>query len=477
MSSLDDWIDKDHPVRILDYIIDQVVLENRSEFQYKGQKRVGRKAYSPNTMLKLYLYGYLNGIRSSRKLEQETYRNIELMWLLGNLKPDHKTISDFRKNHKDLIILLSKKFREFLRDHGYIKGESAAIDGTRIKANARRDMFRMDYYEKELEKIKEKIEEYLDVLTKNDMMDDLEEEGYDTSDRIELESVLLEKIGKLEEKLQKIEKEKELLKSTDRKYVSPSDPEARIMKTKDGKLPAYNVQIVVDKEQHMIAGVDVTTSENDYNQLEQMVEKLREEMSITPKEIICDAGYLNLDSIERIEKSDYPVNCYVPVKRIELMRNKKGIQFKYDEEKDEYICSQGKRLVLKQKNVKIKRGYYNKYEGIECDDCPIHTKCTKSKKSRVICRPVNESWRQAYIRKMKSIEGKQKLKLRRQMVEHPFGTIKCWLGKIPLLVRGKEKVLNEIHLFITAYNFKRLLNITSFIEIKEKIEKYSWNLT
>lgn len=476
MNSLDDLIEKDHPIRILDYIVDQIITENRSKFSYKGQSNVGRKAYSPQTMLKLFLYGYLNNIRSSRKLEQESHRNIELIWLLGNLRPDHKTISDFRKNHKDLIELMSKKFRHFLRDCQYIKGERMAIDGTRIKGNASRDMYRQSYYEKQLAQKSEEISEYLDILMKNDLLDDLEEDGYNISEHLEIEGDLLQRISELREQIAELEKKKELLDTTDRDYVSTSDPEARAMKTKEGNVPAYNFQIIVDEEHHMITELDVTTSENDYNQLEPMVEKLREEMSITPLELIGDAGYLNLNAIERIEKSDYPVYCYVPVNRIEIMRNKRGVDFEYHEDKDEYICSMGKRLVLKQKSVKIKGNYYNRYEGIECDDCPIHSQCTKSGKARTIARPINESWRQKYIHRMKTKSGKQKLKLRRQLVEHPFGSIKCWLGKIPLLLRGREKVLTEMHIITTVYNFKRLINITSILELREEIENYSWKL-
>jgi transposase len=211
-TSLDDMISSANPVRVIDLIVNSIVSTNRDKFSEKGQESIGRRAYSPETLLKLYLYGYFNGIRSSRKLEAETHRNIEVMWLLGNLRPDHKTIANFRKDCSDQIKFTTTRFREFLRDEGYIEGKRVGIDGSRMKANAKRSMLSVEKIDKRLSRMEVDMDNYLKQLTMNDLQDDLlEEYGDDDTHSDGIDKHLIEKIASLQEEIEKLYRQKQTL--------------------------------------------------------------------------------------------------------------------------------------------------------------------------------------------------------------------------------------------------------------------------
>ena len=474
LNCLDDLVPQEHFVRLIDLAVDQIVKANPDQFAHKGKENKGRKAYSPATMLKLYLYGYLNGISSSRKLEQACYRNIEVIWLTGNLKPDHKTISDYRKDNSEQIKALSKKFREFLRDNGFIKAECIAVDGSRIKANASRDMLTAKKIAYRIRKMNEKIEDYLRRLKENDIWEDfLEEDDTVWEDESQVKQELLKRISELQEQVEKLTREKKRLEEQGLKAISPSDPDARLMKHPHGYIPAYNVQIAVDASCHMIGAAEVYQEGSDSNLLEPMVENFRADIGLNPERVITDKGYFNTTPIVSLERSG--TTCYVAIP-LNKRRGEEKIKFYYDEEKDEYRCSQGGRLVLFFKGKKKAEQYYNLYRGVDCEGCSLHSVCTTSKKGRTIYRAVNEAWRRQYRARMQSALGKKMLKLRRNLVEHPFGTIRYWMGKIPLLLRGRSKVATEIHLYITAYNIRRLISLKSTTDIREMIEKYDWKL-
>ncbi len=474
LNTLDDLVPKKHFVRLIDLAVDKIVSSNPEQFAHKGKENKGRKAYSPATMLKLYLYGYLNGISSSRKLEQACYRNIEVIWLMGNLKPDHKTISDYRKHNGEQIKALSKKFREFLRDKGFIKGERIAVDGTRVKANASREVLTAKKIEQRIEKVNEKIEDYLNRLKENDVLEDfLEENDTVWEEEGKIKQELIKKIAELQEQVEELTREKERLEKEGTKVLSPTDPEARLIRHPHGFIPGYYVQIAVDDAYHMIGAVEVYQDESDRNLLEPMVENFREDVGITPKEVTGDKGYYNITSIESLESSG--TTCYVAIPS-KKRRGEEEIEFQYDEEKDEYRCSEGGRLVLIHKGKKKAGQYYNLYSGIDCEGCSLRRICTTSEKGRTIYRAVNEEWRKQYRARMKSAIGKKMLELRRNLVEHPFGTIRYWMGKIPLLLRGRLKVATEIHLYVTAYNLRRLLSLKSTSDIFEMLENYEWKL-
>ena len=474
MSSLNDLVPPDHPVRIIDVIVDSILSASPEKFEYKGQRQIGRRAYGPGTLLKLYLYGYFNGISSSRKLEVETYRNIEVIWLLGHLRPDHKTISDYRKDYSDHIAFVTREFRRFLKDKGYIKGQRVTIDGTKVKANANRDMLTMEKIQKRLKKIESSLEGYLKQLEGNDAYDDIvDEHDLGSLEDEGTEKVLLDKIVQLQRELETLKDQKKILQESERSSLSPADPDARLMKSREGMIPAYNVQVVVDGENKMIAASEVRTEANDLGLIKEMVDTVTEETGRPPSEVLADRGYCNVDQIEEVEKNG-DTTCYIPEQ--ETSRTKEKLRFRYDGEKGEYVCSMGKRLVLIQRNKLKHNSLADVYRGIECEGCPIRSACTRSRRGRIIHRYHNQVWRDAYRERMKSNMSRGKASLRKGMVEHPFGTMKYWMGMIPLLLRGREKVQTEMNIYATVYNLKRLMNIEPVENLRELIGNYEWGI-
>lgn len=469
INSLDTSISPNNPVRIMDILVDKIFTSQRDKFRKdKYDNNIGRPRYHDLSLLKLFIYGYLHGVSSSRKLETETHRNVEVMWLLGDLRPDHWVISNYRKENGDSIKYVTKEFRKFLKSTGYIEGKSVAIDGTKIKAYTSRDMLTVKKIDKRLEKLDEKLEDYLYQLQSNDIVESLEDE-LDSQNVEGINKEILNKYIEAQAKIEKLEEAKRFLENNNRKSVSMNDRGARMMKSRDGYIPAYNIQSVIDSKHKMIADTEVVTDENDLNQLEPMVESLEEEIGEKPKETIADKGYYNPNRIEEVE-SDGEIECFVAIPS----EREKDVTFTYDSEKDEYKCSEGKRLVLKQKNKKKRNNYADLYQGIECDGCKIREKCTKAKNGRILHRFHNHGWVDKYKKKMQLPYSKAMINQRKAIVEHPFGTLKYWMGKIPLLLKGKEKISTEINLYATAYNIRRLLNIESFDDIMAIIVGYDW---
>ena len=271
---VENWVSKNNPVRLIDLIIEKTVLSNPAEFIWKGISDVGRKSYSPATMLKLFLYGYLNRVASSRRMETETYRNIELMWLLGDLHPDHWTINEYRKDNKEQIRFVTISFRKFLKAEGYIDGKEVATDGSKFKAYAAKEMLSFKNIEKRLEKINEKLDEYLEEFKTTDTIDGLIEEFADKFEGAEINKALVDKIADLQEQVSKLESQKMQLKDSGKNYLAPNDHDATLMKSRDGMIPAYNGQTVVDKKNRMIAVSEIRTEHSDINQLPKNRRKL-----------------------------------------------------------------------------------------------------------------------------------------------------------------------------------------------------------
>lgn len=474
--SLDEIISIDNAVRIIDSIVEEIYHANKSRFDLKGKREIGRRAYKPTTLLKLYLYGYINSISSSRKLETETYRNIEMMWLLGNLKPDHKTISDYRKDNSDAIRFVTLEFRRFLKTKGYIDGKIVGVDGSKIKANAKRDMLTLERIEKRTHKLEDELENYLTKLSSNDATDDLNEE-LDNHDG-DKEGHLLGKVISLQQRIEKLEGEKRFLEENNRKNFAPSDHDAMLMKTRDGKMPAYNMETAVDNTHQMIAAADIVTDCTDADQLEPTLSRLKEQIEIVPEEVVADKGFYNITQLQNIESQD-KTKCFVPPMEDSNTKKDKeaGISFNYDSEKCEYTCSEGKSLVLIQKNRTEKNGrIVDVFQCKECNNCKIKNKCTSSKSGRTIIRHKEQKWLNQYKERLKGEKAKQMIKLRKELVEHPFGTIKYWMGKIPILLRGKLKVQTEIDIYTTCYNLKRLINIENNEMLMQIIRNHDWKV-
>lgn len=474
--SLDEIISIENAVRIIDAIVEEIYQANKSRFDLKGKREIGRRAYKPTTLLKLYLYGYINSISSSRKLETETYRNIEMMWLLGNLKPDHKTISDYRKDNSDAIRFVTLEFRRFLKSKGYIDGKIVGIDGSKIKANARRDMLTLERIEKRTHKLEEELENYLTKLSSNDAADNLNEE-LDNHDG-DKEGHLLEKVISLQQRIEKLEGEKRFLEETNRKNCAPSDHDAMLMKTRDGKMPAYNMETAVDSTHQMIAAADIVIDCTDVDQLKPTLDRMNEQIELVPEKAVADKGFYNINQLQNIESQD-KTECYIPPMEDSNAKKDKeaGISFEYDSENCDYTCSESKKLRLIQKGRKDRDGrIVDVYQCKECNNCKIKNKCTTSKTGRTIIRHKEQQWLDQYKERMKGEKAKLMVKLRKELVEHPFGTIKYWMGKIPILLRGKIKVQTEIDIYTTCYNLKRLLNIENNIILMNLIRNHDWKV-
>jgi transposase len=468
---LEDQISPTNIVRIIDLFIDKIVMDNPDEFIRYKDSDFGAPAYMTSTLLKLYVYGCLNSITTSRKLENETKRNLELKWLLGDLHPDHWVISQFRTNNKAMIDTMKTKFSKFLRSHEYIDLKKVAIDGSKIKANTKKEMLTLEGLKKMMASSSNKLEEYLQQLALNDKTEDILDENETSGEAGTLNRHLLDKITKLEEQLEEMNKYKEKMESEGLDRISPTDEDAKLMKSRYGNVPSYNVQTIVDSKHHMIADFEVTTEENDVKQLKPMIESLIEKYGEKPGEALSDTGYYRPDDIEELEKQGIEIYVGVPKDDKE---NEAGISFEYNKEKDVYICSEGKQLKLIGKNIKRRNSLADEYQGTDCGNCPMREKCTKAKNGRIIYRYLNQEYRDDFKKKMKTKKGKEKMKLRKCIVEHPFGTIKTWMGKIQLLLRGKEKVSTEMSLWVTAYNFRRLVNIENFDALMGKIATYKW---
>ena len=470
-TNIDLWVDQDNPTRLIDLVVEKFVTENPTKSSWGGHSDQGCTSYSPATMLKLLMYCYFNWISGSRRMENETYRNIEVIWLLGELKPDHWTICKFRRENKGLIRSVAIEFRKFLMKSGYIEGKTIVFDGSKMKAYAGRDVYSEKKLKNRIENIEQTLEKYLDNLEEADELEDrLEQESNDKAD-------LKKKIGKLEEEKNKLEEFKKQLKESGKRYISPTDPDANLMKSRDGKMACYNVQTGVDAKHHMIAMAEVTTDECDINLLETDFKNLTEQLGITPEEIEADKGYGNINQIKEIQETS-DTTCYVPMQEPPSKKQDKenGIEFIYNTDNDTFTCSNNKILQIHSRDYKQDDQTYTIYKCHDCIGCPIKNKCTKSKTGRAIKVNVNHEWINNYRKWLEKKETIEKINQRKTIVEHPFGTIKMMMGKFCFLLRKRHKVQIEVDLYSTAYNLKRLINIEDMEYLLQKVGKYNWKI-
>ena len=465
--SIDDYVCSDNIVRFIDVFVDKVSCAYPELFLHKNKSLEGRPGYNPASLCKLLLYGYMNYISSSRKLETESKRNLEVIWLMNNLHPDHWTISNFRKENKSAIKRVTLDFRLFLKQSGYISVNSVSTDGTKIKAYASRDTISMKLIDKKLSQLEQEIERYFNRLDETDAIEDEQSELLSSSQELKSQ------IDSLQKQVYSLKSDKALLEALGRNSLAPADHEARIMKTKDGFLPAYNVQTTVDNASHFITSCQVTDRENDYHSLEENINTLHNELGILPEQVLADAGYANEKQIRDLEAQG--LECIVAFpQETELKKTQRenGISFRYDDKRDCFICSQSTVLLLAQKKCKKKNQYYSRYQAKDCSWCPKKQLCTSSKTGRTVFRRLDGEWLEAYREKMKTSDFKEKFKPRKCVVEHPFGTMKYLMGQIPILLRGIKKVQIEMDLYATAYNLKHLSKIEKVPVLLEKLAQW-----
>ena len=452
ISTLEDRIKQNSVVRFIDEFVEILDLVEMG-FKYSETKETGNKPYSPWDLLKLYLYGYFYGIRSSRKLENETNRNIELMWLINELIPDFKTIADFRKDNVNSIKLVFKAFVLMCREQGLIDCKVLGLDGTKVKAvNSRDKVYTKATIEKEEKHLEERINNFLKDLEEADLNE--ESEKIPTKEKIE------KAIGILKERKNKLAQIKHIVESTG-EQVAETDEESRLMKTRNGFDACYNVQAVVDGKNKLILDYNVVNETSDINQLEPVIKAVKNEFEIESFDVLADKGYRNVEQIQNIQKLGATV--YIPPKNTRPGE----IEFKYNPENNSYTCSEGKILVFSS-NFLNKGKPTNLYQCKDCKDCPSRDKCTKNKNGRSIKVLANQNVLDDMDLRVKI--NPEKMSLRGQICEHPFGIMKQEMGFRTFLMKGIKKVNAEAGLTMLVFNMKRVVNILKSKNINNMIE-------
>jgi len=448
---LDDYVTENNPVRVIEAFIDELDLATLG-FDGVVPETTGRPAYHPATLLKIYLYGYLNRVQSSRRLEREAQRNIELMWLTGRLAPDFKTIADFRKDNGGAIRAVCSQFVVLCRALGLFTRAVVAIDGSKFKAVNNRDKnYTVAKVTGRMDQVNGSIARYLRALDQADR---------DESDIAEAKSGRLrEKIAGLRRQMQALKVMEQTVHDAPDQQVSLTDPDARSMAT-SGKGTAtvgYNVQIAVDAEHHLIVAHEVINQGYDRHQLAPMALKAQQATGCTQITALADRGYFNGDQVLSCEGTG--VAPVVP-KTLTSGNTKRGLftgqDFIYDAEKDHYTCPAGQHLTRGLVRSD-RRGDVDHYRHLTaCLTCPLKPRCTAEKVKRV------KRWKhegvldamQAMLDRMPDAMG-----VRRQTVEHPFGTIKAWMGSTHFLTRTLKRVSTKMSLHVLAYNIKRVIAI------------------
>lgn len=469
-NQLEDWVDINNPVRVIDLFVDKFV-ENSSTSYSKGEEAKGRKAYSISCMLKLYLYGYFNQIKSSRKLEAETYRNMEVIFLIGNLHPDHRTISGFRKDNSEIINQIFSAFRNFLQKEGLINLKTVAYDGTKLKAYASSNGLSLQQIASRLARLDKRLSDYLNLLNTEDNIEELQNDIESLDDE---KASLLKIISELKEEIDNLQNAKDKIKEVGDKSYIYNDSDSRIVKTRDGYRAGFNAQVGVDQENHIIINTIVTNDTNDISQLESLIEDTIQETNVAPETVLADCGYCNFDQIIEVEKKG--CNCIIPIPRSakKIKDEINGISFIYRQENDSYLCPNDKSLEFSR--IAVKRGAsYKVYKAIqsECDDCEKRNFCTTSKYGRSIWIDERTEFITNYKKKIQKPESKHLIKRRKGIIENVFGTIKVWMGKHPLLLKGLKGAQTEMSLYATCYNLRRYINIIGVANAMSRLQEFA----
>ena len=460
-ASLDDYVTGDNPVRVVEAFIDELDL-GALGFEGVQPASTGRPAYHPSTLLKIYLYGYLNRLQSSRRLEREAQRNMELIWLTGRLAPDFKTIANFRRDNGPAIRAVCGQFVELCRRLSLFTKAVIAIDGSKFKAVNNRDKnFTVAKVGKRMEQVDASIERYLAALDRADR---------EESDVTEARTTRIkEKIAALRRQIQSLKEMEQQVQAAPDQQVSLTDPDARSMATsgRGTGMVGYNVQTAVDAEHHLIVAHEVTNVGHDRTQLAPMALKAQEATGCEKVTALADRGYFNGEQVLACEGTGV-LPC-VP-KTLWPSISERGFftrqDFIFDAEKDHYTCPAGAKLTRGTARSD-RKGDIDHYRHLTaCFTCPLKPKCTPDKLKRV------KRWRhEGVLDKMQARLDQQPdaMSIRRQTVEHPFGTLKSWMGSAHFLTKTLEKVRTEMSLHILAYNIKRMIQIFGVRPLVEAI--------
>jgi len=453
---LDDYVSETNPVRVVDVFVDELDL-NKLGFEGVEPASTGRPSYHPATLLKIYIYGYLNRIQSSRRLECEAQRNVELMWLTGRLMPDFKTIANFRKDNGKAIRSVCRQFVVICQQLGLFSEALVAIDGSKFKAVNNRDRnFTSTKLQRRMEEIESSINRYLTAL--------------DTADRQEpsiaqaRKERLTDKITALKAQMKTLKEIEGVIDQAPDKQISLTDPDARSMRIRGSGVVGYNVQTAVDAKHHLIVAHEVTNNGSDRDQLSSMAIQARDAMGAQELTAIADRGYYKSEEI----LSSYQAGITVIVPK-SMTSNAKAegrfdkADFIYDAQKNEYRCPAGQALIWRCENVEngLK---LNRYWSSNCKSCAIKERCTPSGQRRVT-RWEHEDILEAMQARLD--HQPEAMRIRRQTVEHIFGTLKYWMGTSHFLTKTIDRVSTEMSLHVLAYNLKRVMKLMGIATLME----------
>jgi transposase len=445
---LDDFVVEDCAVRVIDLFIDDLNLAGLGFRTVANSK--GRPGYHPIVLLKIYVYGYFNQVHSSRRLEREAQRNVELMWLIGRQAPDFKTIADFRKDNREAIRLVCREFVMLCKHVGLFKDAFVAIDGSKFKAVNNRDKnFTRAKMARRLSDVEASIDRYLDSLANVD-----EQESTSGNGKTEQ---LEQKVAALKEEMARLKAlEVEMLNSPDQQ-ISETDPDARSMKSRGEGMVGYNVQTAVDVNSHTIVNHDVTNVGNDRNLLSDVASETKRVLGVDSLTVLADRGYYKGEEIKACE--DNNITVYIPKSDTSGNRAKDLFtkeQFIYIENVDEYECPAGARMTYRYTNEE-KGKLIRRYATPACTTCAIKDKCTTGKGARRMRRWEHEGVLDRAQERLNANWGM--MVTRSATVEHPFGTLKLWMGHTHFLTKTLGGVKAEMSLHVLAYNMKRMINI------------------
>lgn len=447
--SFDDMIDVENPVRAIDAIVENMDIPNLG-FKYAKTAATGRKPYSPVDMFKLYTYSYFNGIRSSRKIERECGRNIEVMWLIGGLAPDFKTIADFRKDNKAAIKKAFSRFSMLCDGLGLIGKEMVAVDGSKFRANNSSDKYcTARKTKKKIEHYEDQAKKYLSLLDANDEQERQNPPPIFTKKDLQKKLSGIEKrIGELQDQLSDIEQNGD---------IALTDPDSKMMLVKNnGREVSHNIQVAVESSNHLIVAVDVTSEAIDREQLHNISAQAKEELNVPKLTVIADKGYYSAKQFMLCETDN--IFAIAPKPTLQSAPNERYAKdkFIYDENSDAYICPEGTVLAHVKKRATSKSEEENYTNPSTCKKCAVREQCTKSP-----YRTIQDPKYQRFADRVdiRTALNKELFRQRKCLAEHPFGTVKRAFGFTYFLTRGTESVRAESCLHFLTYNMKRAIRI------------------
>lgn len=444
---LDELVEQDGLVRVIDAWVGSLDLKALGFAKAQAQM-MGTPPYDPADLLKLYIWGYLSAVRSSRALERECHRNVECMWLLGRLAPDHKTIAEFRRGNSQALVAACATFVQFARRQRLIAGTTVAIDGTKVRAAAsRKSVLRKGALDERAKRNAQQIEQYLQAL---DAQDGQETGGPRPED-------VRRALEQLQSRKEKIQADHQQLANHGANTLVNGEPDAQVMGPSLDFAPGYNLQSAVESHSHLIVAHEVTNTANDLRQLQPMAEVASQALA-QPITVVADAGYANGEHIAKLDAKG--ITCYVATARAVNTRGDGTLYdrtaFSYDAGADRFTCPAGKTLGRKYLQRDSKLVIYSA-RPVDCGNCPHKPRCTGAPR-RLVTRHLYEDALQANAQRM--AQHPQMVALRRQTVEHPFADLKHRiLGNARLLMRGLDGARSELSLAVLAYNLKRVFNM------------------